>query len=244
MIKINLLDSVTTRTRAVVAVEQKVSSPRTQTLMIALVVATLMVVTMAYDFYSSRAERDAAQKELEHQQQIQAQMAAVNKERAELEKKTKDIEVRIEAIKKLRASQQGPGEVLREIKQRIDSIPGIYLESIEQKGSDLVVKGGSPNEASVARFGQSLEFSSGLFNNLSIETQRKELAPPAPGGNQTAQGNTPAASDQSELVVPKTEIVNFTIKCAYAPGSSNNRPPSGGTQNTAAAPPANQVAKK
>ena len=103
---------------------------------------------------------------------------AVNKEQLELERKAQDIQSRIDAIKRLRESQQGPGSVLREIKSRFDAVPGLYLKSIEQKEGELIVKGESPNEASVTRFGQSMEFSSGLFTNLSIETQPKWLVGP------------------------------------------------------------------
>src|SRR5205085_1413113 len=81
------------------------------------------------------------QKEKAAQEQVQAQMVAVNKERADLEKKTNDIQARINAIQSLRASQQGPRTVLREIKSRIDSIPGLYLKSVEQKGAELTIKG-------------------------------------------------------------------------------------------------------
>src|SRR5204862_694958 len=88
-------------------------------------------------------------------------------------KKLADINFRIDAIQKLRGSQQGPSGVLAEIKARFDSVPGLYLKSVELKESEIVVKGESPNEAAVTRFGQSMEFSSGLFTNLNIETQRE-----------------------------------------------------------------------
>ena len=232
MIKINLIDSVTERPKGVAVVEEKVTNPRMQTMLMGLVVAGLLVIVIGYDYISANAAHTAAQKELENQQRIQAQMVAVNKEQADLEKKTKDIQVRIDAIQKLRASQQGPGNVLREIKERIDSVPGLYLESVEQKGGELIVKGGSPNEASVTRFGQSLEFSSGLFTNLNIETQRKELELPA--GEVSA-----APSDPNSPRPEKPEIINFTIKCSYTPPHPTNQaatPPTG--------PAANQVAQK
>ena len=82
-------------------------------------------------------------------------MLAVNKEQAELEKKTNDIQGRIDAIKRLRESQQGPGAVLRDIKTRFDSVPGLYLKSISKQAGELTIKGESPNESSVTRFGQS-----------------------------------------------------------------------------------------
>src|SRR5260370_5379685 len=105
-------------------------------------------------------------------------MLAVNREQAELEKKGEDIQCRIDEIKKLRESEQGPSAVLRDIKARFDAVPGLYLKSLEQKDGELTIKGLSPNEASVTRFGQSLEFSSGLFSNLNIETQRELVKAP------------------------------------------------------------------
>ncbi|MBA3767428.1 MAG: PilN domain-containing protein [Acidobacteria bacterium] len=154
-------------------------------------------------------------------------MDAINKEQADIEKKTKDIQMRIDAIQKLRAAQQGPGDVLRALKERIDSVPGLYLENVENKSGDLVIKGGSPNEASVTRFGQSLEFSSGLFSNLSIETERKVL-------------DKVVVEDPNE---PKPEVVNFTIKCKYTPTSTT---PNAATSTAPSAPkaPSNQIAQK
>jgi Tfp pilus assembly protein PilN len=227
MIKVNLLDSVTDRARGVAVVEQKVTNPAMQTLMLGLVVLVLAVAGMGYDFFSAGAARVKAQKDLEEQQRIAAQMAAINKEQAELEKKTKDIQVRIDAIQKLRGAQQGPGNVLREIKERIDSIPGLFLESVEQKGNDIIIKGDSPNEASVTRFGQSLEFSQGLFANLDISTERKVV--------QISEKD--ANGGQLDPTAPRPEVISFTIKCAYAQnGSAEAAPP--------AKAPANQVAQK
>ncbi len=229
MIKVNLLESVTDRTRTVAVVETRVANPRTQMLLLAFVALALTLLGCGYDFVNSRAERDAAQKELDRQQQIAAQMAAVNKEQAELEKKTQDIQARIDAIHKLRTSQQGPSAVLMAIKQRFDGAPELYLESVEQKGNDVVIKGGSPNEASVTRFGQSLEFSSGLFSNLSIETQRKAVADVAVAAS--------AAPDAPKPL--PIEVVNFTIKCSYQPAGLP------APQSAAAGNPAvNQVAQK
>src|SRR5215203_1765467 len=173
MIKINLLESVTDRPQGVALVEDKVSSPRMQTLLLALTVFGLMVVGMGYDYVSSNMSRTAAQKELDNQKRINQQMLAIQKEQMELENKTKEIQARIDAIKKLRESQQGPSAVLQEIKARFDAVPGLYLTSIEQKENEVTIKGESPNEYSVTKFGQSLEFSGGLFSNLNIETQRE-----------------------------------------------------------------------
>src|SRR5712691_7404432 len=173
MIKINLLESITDRPTGAAMVEARVANPRMQTLLLALTVFGLLVVGVGYDYVSSRSEHESARVELGKQRAINQQMLAVNKEQAELEKKAQDIQGRIDAIKKLRESQQGPSALLREIKSRFDSVPGLYLKSLEQKDGELTIKGISPNESSVTHFGQSLEFLSGLFTNLNIETQRE-----------------------------------------------------------------------
>jgi len=233
MIKINLLESVTDRAAGVAFVEDKVSSTRTQTFLLALTVMALLILGMGYDYVSANAQHQSATKELEKQRRINEQMLAVKREQADLEKKITDINFRLDAIQKLRSSQQGPSAVLAEIKARFDSVPGLYLRSVEQKDAELVIKGESPNEASVTRFGQSMEFSSGMFTNLNIETQR-EVAPVTTTTAKLPNGaNAPAPTDAS---VPQPEVVAFTIKCNYT------RPAS--PQNSSANPaPTNNVAK-
>ena len=218
MIKINLLESVTDRPAGVAFVEDKVSSTRTQTFLLALTVMAFLVLGIGYDYVSANAQHETAVKELEKQKRINEQMNAVKREQADLEKKIADIDFRIDAIQKLRASQQGPGFVLTEIKARFDSVPGLYLKSVEQKDAELIIKGESPNEAAVTRFGQSMEFSSGMFTNLNIETQR-DVAQAINKG-----GASPAA--QQDLNAPPPEVVSFTIKCNYArTGSQPNASP-------------------
>jgi Tfp pilus assembly protein PilN len=229
MIKINLLESVTDRPQGVAAVEEKVSSPRIQTLLLALTVFGLMVLAMGYDYVSSNMAHTAAQKELDSQKRINQQMLAIQKEQTDLEKKTKEIQARIDAIKKLRDSQQGPTALLQEIKARFDAVPGLYLTSVENKEGEVTIKGLSPNEASVTKFGQSLEFSNGLFGNLSIETQRE-------AAKQIAAASGSAAPAATDAGVPPPEVIAFTVKANF--GGSKNQ-----SQQPAAAP-AGQVAMK
>jgi Tfp pilus assembly protein PilN len=227
MIKINLLESVTDRPQGVALVEDKVASPRMQTLFLALTVFGLMVVGMGYDYVSSNSAKAAAEKELAHERQVNEIMLATQKEQMELEKKSKEVQARIEAIKKLRESQQGPNAVLQEIKSRFDAVPGLYLTSIENKDGEITIKGESPNEYSVTKFGQSLEFSNGLFSNLNIETTREEakLA-------QTS-GTTSAAPIDPNAVKP--EVIVFTVKANFgAPKPQSQSVP----------PPTTQVAMK
>ena len=226
MIKINLLESITDRPTGAAMVEARVATPFVQTVLLALTVFGLLVVGISYDYVSSNSARSVAQSELENQKRINQQMLAVNREQAELEKKAQDIQGRIDAIKKLRESQQGPSAVLRDVKARFDSIPGLYLKTLTQKDGELTIVGISPNEASVTRFGQSLEFSSGLFTNLNIETQR-ELAP-------LQKSEKDAAPASSMVIVQQPEVIGFTVKCSYAKPQPQ----------APASPAPNQVAQK
>src|ERR1044072_7114787 len=173
MIKVNLLDSVTERQSSAAVVEAKVANPPARFWMLGAAVGLLLGLAMVFDFYSAAASKKKAKAELEKQQQIAEQMAAVNKEQADLEKKLKDIQSRIDVIKKLRSSQQGPVSLLSDLNARLPKDPDFRLNSIEQKGGDLTLQGQSPNEFSVTQFGRSLEFSDGLFQNVSIEAERK-----------------------------------------------------------------------
>jgi len=229
MIKINLLESVTDRPQGVALVEDKVANPRMQTLFLALTVFGLMFLAMGYDYVSSNTAKAAAEKELAHERRVNQDMLATQKEQMELEKKSKEVEARIEAIKKLRESQQGPNAVLQEIKSRFDAVPGLYLTSIENKDGEITIKGESPNEYSVTKFGQSLEFSNGLFSNLNIETQREEAKVST---TQTSGTGSAAPSDAS---VMKPEVIVFTVKAHF--GASK-------TQSQPVPPPTTQVAMK
>lgn len=249
MIKINLLESVTDRQAGASAtVEKKVSSPMSKLILMSVAVTALTLAVIGWDVVSTQMAKADAEKELANQQEIAKQLEAVMKEQKELEQKIANIDIRIGAIKKLRGSQAGPSAVLEALRERISMTPGIYLESVEQKGDQLTIRGNSPDESAVTRFGGSLEFSGGLFSNLGIETQRKDMP-----------GVTPAADSTTQV----PQIVNFTIRCAYTPSkagaattnpmtASNSPQPNGqpgappAANNPAPAPaatPAPQVAK-
>jgi Tfp pilus assembly protein PilN len=209
MIKINLLHSVTERQGgAAVAVERKIASPMSRLLLMTIAVGFLLAAIVGWDIVSTQMAKTEAERQLEEQKQIAVQLESVLKEQKELEAKIQNIDLRIEAIKKLRGSQAGPAAVLEAVSERIRMTPGLYLESVEQAGEQVTVKGNSPDEAAVTQFGRSLEFSGGLFTNLNIETQRKEVT-----GQQVS---APVPGQET----PKLEIVNFTIRCAYTPSKA------------------------
>lgn len=235
MIKINLLNSVTERQGgAILAVDRKVASPATRLLLMSLSVAFLLLAVVGWDVISSQMAKTEMERQLEEQKQIAAELETVMKEQKELEDKIKAIDTRIEAIKKLRSEQAGPSAVLDAMRERIAMVPGLYLQSIEQTGEQMTIKGNSPDESAVTQFGRSLEFSNGLFSNLNIETQRQEVV------NQMA--SAPVGGGET----PKVNLVNFTIKTAYTPSKASSLNGTVPTQaSTSAAQPAGsaQVAK-
>ncbi|HEX8559969.1 MAG TPA: PilN domain-containing protein [Pyrinomonadaceae bacterium] len=220
MIKVNLLDSVTERQSSAAVVEERVANPAARMWMMGAAVFGLLGLAMVFDYYSASASQAKAKAELERQEQIAAQMATVNQEQADLEKKLKDIQSRIEVIKKLRGSQQGPVSLLSDLNARIPSDPAFRLETIEQKGGELTIEGQSPNEYSVTQFGRSLEFSDGLFVNVSLEAERK-----------TVEIN-PAdyAADGPVDTSVKPEVFRFKIKCKYGQNAQPAAPAAAGQQ--------------
>ncbi|HSI88610.1 MAG TPA: PilN domain-containing protein [Pyrinomonadaceae bacterium] len=208
MIKVNLLHSVTERQGgAIVAVDRRVSSPGSQLLLMTLAVGFLLAAVIGWDVISTQMAKADAERRLVEQKQIAAELEVIMKEQRELEEKIQNIDLRIAAIKKLRDEQRGPSAVLEAMRERIAMVPGLYLQSIEQTGDQMVIRGNSPDESAVTQFGRSLEFSNGLFSNLNIEIQRQEVV------NQMA--SAAAGAD-----APKVNVVNFTIKTAYTPSKA------------------------
>jgi len=223
MIKINLLNSVTERQNGTAAaVDRRVSSPGSRFALMAVAVLVLLVAVIGWDVISTQMAKTEAERQLDEQKRIEAELQVVINEQKDLEARIANIDARIEAIKRLRASQAGPSAVLDALRERIAMVPGLFLESVEQSGEGLVIKGNSPDESQVTQFGRSLEFSNGLFTNLNIETARAEIQ------NQNAPQKT-----NSDGEMPKVQIVNFTIKCGYAPSKAPN--PSGTNPTTASA---------
>lgn len=238
MIRVNLLQSVTERhSGAAASVERKVGSAASRLLLMSLAVAFLLTAVIGWDVISTQMAKVDAEKRLEEQKRIATELEAVMTEQKELETKIQAIDARINAIKDLRSKQAGPSAVLEALRERITMTPGIYLDSVEQKGDQLEIRGTSNEEAAPTQFGKSLEFSNGLFSNLSIETARKE---------DPIQASTTAATTGQTVDAPKQVTFNFTIRCAYTPSKAAqlNGATTASTTTTAPQQPQNQAASQ
>lgn len=214
------------------SVDRKVGSPGMRLLMMTLAVGFLLAAVIGWDVISTQMAKAEAERQLEEQKQIATELEAVMKEQKELEAKIKNIDDRIVAIKKLREEQKGPSAVLEALRERIAMVPGLYLQSVEQAGDQVTIKGNSPDEAAVTQFGRSLEFSNGLFSNLNIETQRQEIV------NQNA--SVPSGAE-----APKVNVVNFTVRAGYnsAKGNTTDAVAANGQAPAPAAAAPTQLAK-
>src|SRR5439155_22107139 len=142
MIKINLLHSVTERQAGTIdVVDQKIGSAGSRFLVLAVVVSFLTLAVIGWDIVSTRMARNAAEQELAEQKVKEQQLQTVIDEQKDLEAKINAIDARIQAIKTLRANQAGPSAVLESMKERVSMVPGLYLESVEEKGEGLELKG-------------------------------------------------------------------------------------------------------
>src|SRR6185295_11404024 len=104
MIKINLLNSVTERQGgAVVAVDRKISSAASRFVLMSVVVAVLLVAVVGWDVISTQMAKTEAERQLDEQKQIAAELEVVMNEQKDLEQKISNIDARIDAIKRLRS---------------------------------------------------------------------------------------------------------------------------------------------
>ena len=131
-----------------------------------LVYAALALLEMMTD--EQRARNAYLQSEI---QQLDAQIAEIKK----ITERKKDIERRTEIILNLQQSRNLPTHVLDELVRIVP--PGIYLSSLEKKGSLLLIEGRSESNNTVANMMRKVKASEWLTdpNMQSIVTQDDEL---------------------------------------------------------------------
>src|ERR1044071_8203900 len=174
MIRVNLLEG--TAEHRVAVQKTKVAARRGQQLFMVAAALVIFGIALAIDHLWTTNARAAAQAELSREQEVAKKLKADEDKQADLEAELKQVDERIKVIKQLRAEQKGPVAMLSAINERM---PGggadFRLDAIVRKGSHLQIIGSSLNQQVIADFSRQLEFSNGLFSNLMLSIEGKEV---------------------------------------------------------------------
>ena len=200
MIRVNLLEG-TAEQRVSVQKTKVVARRGQQIFMLASALLILAIAVGADHLWTHNAHAEA-QSELDREQEEARKLEADIKRKNELEAELKQVEERIKIIKQLRAEQKGPVAMMSAINERMPGGQADFrLISVVQKGTRLQVKGSSLNQQVIADFVKQLEFSNGLFTNLMLAVDGKEIK----------QEDSEKKGDAAEV----TRVFDFTIDCDY-----------------------------
>lgn len=174
MIRVNLLGG--TAEHRVAVQKTKVAARRGQQLFMLAAALVVFLIAIGIDHLWTNNAHAAAQAELTREEEEAKKLEADIQRKNELEAELKQVDERIKVIKQLRAEQKGPVAMLSAINERM---PGggadFRLDAIVQKGSHLQIIGSSLNQQVIADFSRQLEFSNGLFSNLMLSIEGKEV---------------------------------------------------------------------
>ena len=200
MIRVNLLEG-TAEQRVSVQKTKVVARRGQQIFMLASALLILAIAVGADHLWTHNAHAEA-QSELDREQEEARKLEADIKRKNELEAELKQVEERIKIIKQLRAEQKGPVAMMSAINERMPGGQADFrLISVVQKGTRLQVKGSSLNQQVIADFVKQLEFSNGLFTNLMLAVDGKEIK----------QEGSEKKADGAEVI----RVFDFTIDCDY-----------------------------
>ena len=146
MIKINLLPFRAARKQANI---------RRQVSIYFLSVVCLMTL-MIYLFLSLGSELNRLKGEEKQLRSELASYAKVTKEIAQIKKRTKEIQDKLDVIKGLEKQSSGPVRLLEEIATSVP-IDRLWLSAVVEKGGDLTLKGSAMDNDTVALFMTNLE---------------------------------------------------------------------------------------
>ncbi|HVF90048.1 MAG TPA: hypothetical protein VNH22_08265 [Blastocatellia bacterium] len=200
MIRVNLLEG--TAEQRVSVQKTKVAARRGQQLFMLASALLILAIAVGADHLWTNNAHAEAQTELEREQEEAKKLEADIKRKNELEAELKQVEERIKIIKQLRAEQKGPVAMMSAINERMPGGQADFrLISVVQKGTRLQVKGSSLNQQVIADFVKQLEFSNGLFTNLMLSVDGKEIK----------QDDSDKKGEPTEA----TRVFDFTIDCDY-----------------------------
>ncbi|HXG68686.1 MAG TPA: PilN domain-containing protein [Blastocatellia bacterium] len=226
MIRVNLLEG--TAEQRVSIQKTKVAARRGQQLFMLAAALVIFAAAIGVDHLWTNNAHARAQEELKVEEEMAKQLEADIKRKNDLENEMKQIEERIKVIEQLRAEQKGPVAILNAINERMPGGTADFkLTGITQKGNTLTIVGTTADERVISSFVKQLEFSNGLFTNLSFSVTGQEVkAGEVETAEKKAEGD--GKEKKGEGVENKLEdhMYEFRIACTY------NKPRAAGDTQT------------
>ncbi|HSB08686.1 MAG TPA: hypothetical protein VLM38_04200 [Blastocatellia bacterium] len=223
MIRVNLLEG--TAEHRVSVQKTKVAARRGQQIFMLAASLAVFVIAIGVDHLWTNSAHAAAKAELTREEEEAKKLEADIQRKNQLEAELKQLDERIKVIKQLRAEQKGPVAMLSAINERM---PGggadFRLDTIVQKGAHLQIVGTSLSQQVIADFSRQLEFSNGLFSNLMLSIEGKEVK--ADDVSDRTENKEPEKKDANKKDATKeaekkavaddtTRVFQFTIDCDY-----------------------------
>ncbi len=239
MIRVNLLGG--TAEHRVAVQKTKVAARRGQQIFMLASALVIVLIAVGVDHLWTNNAHAAAQAELTREEEEAKKLEADIQRKNELEAELKQVDERIKVIKQLRAEQKGPVAMLSAINERMPGGQADFrLDTIVQKGSHLQIIGTSLNQQVIADFSRQLEFSNGLFSNLMLSIEGKEVKlddvsdrtdkkDPEKGDKKDGDKKDQAAKDADKKAeaADLTRVFQFTIDCDYnKPRAESDKPAS------------------
>lgn len=223
MIRVNLLEG--TAEHRVSVQKTKVAARRGQQIFMLAAALAVFVIAIGVDHLWTNSAHAAAKGELTREEEEAKKLEADIQRKNDLEAEMKQLDERIRVIKQLRAEQKGPVAMLSAINERMPGGQADFrLDTIVQKGTHLQIVGTSLSQQVIADFSRQLEFSNGLFSNLMLSIEGKEVK--ADDVSDRAENKEPEKKDavkkdaakeaEKKTVADDTaRVFQFTIDCDY-----------------------------
>lgn len=226
MIRVNLLEG--TAEQRVSVQRTKVAARRGQQLFMLAAALVIFLLVIGLDHLWTKNAHARATEALKVEEEEAKKLEADIKRKNDLENEMKQIEERIKVIQQLRAEQKGPVAMLNAINERMPGGSADFkLTGINQKGNALTIVGTTSDDRVVSSFVKQLEFSNGLFTNLSFSVTGREMKAEE-AASAEKQPEKDKKGDSAEKVERKDDdhMYEFKITCAY------NKPRAAGETQT------------
>jgi Tfp pilus assembly protein PilN len=220
MIRVNLLEG--TAEHRVSVQKTKVAARRGQQLFMVAAALGLFVIATGVDHLWTNRALVEAKTDLALEEEEARKLEGDIKRKDELEAELKQVEERIKIIKQLRAEQKGPVAMMSAINERMPGGQADFrLDTIVQPGAHLQIVGSSLSQQVIADFSRQLEFSNGLFTNVMLSVEGKEVKPDEvldrKDTEKTDKPDKKASdkADKKEADEVTARVFQFTIDCDY-----------------------------